>query len=140
MSALTGVFDGEHPAPPALFAAADPGAQTTLGASHCTSCRRVHFPRRVECAACGSPCTPIDLAGPARLRVLTGVHAQPPGSLVIAPYLVGVAEFPEGICVIGLIDGEAERGDSVTPVVVAPYEGGLTFGFRRAQPDHNSPA
>jgi uncharacterized OB-fold protein len=66
------------------------------------------------------------------LTVLTAVLAQPPGAKVEAPYDVGVAQFAEGICVIGLIDGPVEQGDQVEPVIVAPYEGGQTFAFRRA--------
>ena len=63
-------------------------------------------------------------------RVHTGVLAQPPGSRVEAPYDVGVAEFAEGICVIGLVDGPAQRGDLVEPVVVEPFPSGRTFALR----------
>ena len=115
-----------------LYVAGEPGEQTRLRASHCTGCGRQSFPAREHCPACGADSDAITLAGPARLRVLTGVHAQPPGSLVAAPYDVGVAEFDGGLCVIGLVVGPAELGDQVLPVVAEPYEGGRIFGFRRA--------
>src|SRR5690348_17932780 len=44
-----------------------------------------------------------------RSRVLTAVLAPPPGAKVPAPYEVGVAEFDEGICVIGLVDTDLVR-------------------------------
>lgn len=106
---------------------------TALCASSCGSCGRVTFPRRLQCPACGGSSAPIELHGPARLRVLTSVLAQPPGSKVTAPYDVGVAEFDEGICVIGLTAGEVQRGDLVVPIVHEPYPDGRTFAFRRAE-------
>jgi len=115
-----------------LYTDAAVGERTALSASSCPTCSRVSFPRRTSCPACGAPSTPLDLRGPARLRVLTAVLAPPPGSLVAAPYDVGVAEFSEGICVIGLVDGPSEVGDPVVPVVHEPYEGGRIFAFRRA--------
>ena len=117
-----------------LYRPAEVGERTALRASQCPACSRACFPARTSCPACGADSTELELAGPARLRVLTGVLAQPPGSLVAAPYSVGVAEFDlaaGGICVIGLIHGPADRGDVVIPVVVAPYAGGRIFGFRR---------
>jgi uncharacterized OB-fold protein len=114
-----------------LYEPAEPGARTVLRASRCDACGRHAFPARTLCPACGTDSVPVTLDGPARLRVLTGVRAQPPGSLVAAPYDVGVAEFDEGLCVIGLVDGPAERGDRVVPVVHEPYEGGQIFAFRR---------
>jgi uncharacterized OB-fold protein len=114
-----------------LFTPADPGEPTALCASSCPSCGRVAFPRRSHCPACGAASAPAALHGPARLRVLTAVLAQPPGSRVEPPYEVGVAEFDEGICVIGLMNGTAQRGDAVVPVVVEPYPQGRFFAFRR---------
>ena len=114
-----------------LFVDASVGETTALCASACAQCGRVEFPRRVLCPVCGSACTPRELRGPARLRVLTAVLAPPPGAKVPAPYEVGVAEFDEGICVIGLVDGPVAKGDTVRPVVHQPYEGGRIFAFRR---------
>ena len=114
-----------------LFLVGEPNDPTALCASSCASCGRVSFPRRSRCPACAETSAPVALRGPARLRALTSVLAQPPGAKVSAPYDVGVAEFEEGICVIGLIDGAAERGDRVVPIVHEPYPGGRIFAFRR---------
>ena len=117
-----------------LMTAARPGERSALLASTCPACGRTAFPRVAVCLACGGAADPVELAGPATLRVLTSVTSQPPGALVTAPYDVGVAEFLEGICVIGLIDGTAVAGASVTVVAASPYPNGLTFAFRQ-QPD-----
>lgn len=113
-----------------LFLPNDPGGATALLASTCPSCGRTEFPRRAACPACGADSDPVELTGPASLRVSSAVLAQPPGSRVEAPYGVGVAEFPEGICVIGLLQGDAIVGATVEVVVHEPYPGGRIFAFR----------
>lgn len=126
MSALLPAEDG------ALFVDAPVGDATALCASSCRSCGRISFPARSVCPACGAACAPHELRGPARLRVLTAVLAPPPGARVPAPYEVGVAEFDEGICVIGLMAGPAQKGDAIRPAVHEPYPDGRIFAFRRA--------
>lgn len=113
-----------------LFGEGEPGDVSHLLASQCTSCGRAEFPRRSECPACGAQSDPIELRGPARLRVSTGVMAAPPGSLVEAPYGVGVAEFAERLCVQGLLVGTPAAGVDVDVVVHEPYPGGRIFAFR----------
>jgi uncharacterized OB-fold protein len=112
-----------------LFAAGEPGRSTALLASSCGHCGRAEFPRRASCPACGATTKHIELAGPAVLRVSTAVLAQPPGSRVEAPYRVGVAEFPHGLCVLGLLVGEPEIGATLEVVIHEPYEGGRIFAF-----------
>jgi len=116
-----------------LFEPAEPRSVTVLLAGKCSRCARISFPRRDSCPACGADATAVELAGPARARILTAVMAQPPGALIQAPYEVTVAEFDEGSCVIGLVCGSIEVGDLVCPVVMQPYDGGRTFGFRRVE-------
>jgi uncharacterized OB-fold protein len=118
------------------YAPAPVGSRTTLIAATCTDCARVSFPVTDRCPACAGTLTPITLAGPARLSVLTAVLAQPPGALISAPYDVGVADFEEGIRIIGLVDEPAERGDLVVPVVIAPHPEVETFAFRRVAAGH----
>ncbi|WP_148573828.1 Zn-ribbon domain-containing OB-fold protein [Nocardioides caldifontis] len=113
-----------------LFGPGEPGDPTYLKGSVCRACGRAEFPRRAECPACGAESEPVDLEGPARLRVSSAVLAQPPGSKVQAPYGVGVAEFPQGLCVIGLLVGEPAAGATVEVVVHEPYPGGRIFAFR----------
>jgi uncharacterized OB-fold protein len=116
-----------------LFLHGGPGALSALLGSACTSCGRAEFPRRSTCPACGSSADPVLLRGPAKLTVSTAVLAQPPGSRVEAPYGVGVAEFREGLRVIGLLVGEPPVGATVDVVVHEPYDGGTTFAFRQTE-------
>ena len=113
-----------------LFLDGDAGEPTALLASLCRACGRAEFPRRTTCPACGADADLALLRGPARLTVSTAVLAQPPGSKVEAPYGVGVAEFPQGLRVIGLLVGDPRIGATVDVVVHEPYEGGSTFAFR----------
>jgi uncharacterized OB-fold protein len=113
-----------------LFGPGEPGDPTFLLGSLCHECGRAEFPRRAECPACGADSDPVQIEGPARLRVSSAVLAQPPGSKVEAPYGVGVAEFPEGLCVIGLLVGDVPVDATVEVVVHEPYEGGRIFAFR----------
>ncbi|MBS45654.1 MAG: hypothetical protein CMH83_21270 [Nocardioides sp.] len=113
-----------------LYDDAAPGTATVLHVSTCDACGRSEFPRRRDCPACGSAVRDDRLSGPGRLRASTAVLAQPPGSRVEAPYLAGVAEFPGGLCVIGLLAHELPVGARVEVVVHEPYPGGRTFAFR----------
>lgn len=118
-----------------LFEVVEAGSPTRLQASRCSRCGRVEFPVQGPlCPACRGATTTIGLAGPARLVGKTSVLAQPPGAKVQAPYDVGVAEFPEGIRIIGLIAGTAELGAAVVPIAHQGAPDLLTYGFR-AEPE-----
>ena len=111
------------------------GQLTQLAATRCPNCDRVQFPVTSSCPVCRVPSDELWLAGPATLVFATQVLAQPPDSLVTAPYGVGVAEFTEGIRVIGLLaDPPPTVGDAVVPVVHQPAVDLVTFAFRRAEP------
>jgi uncharacterized OB-fold protein len=66
------------------------------------------------------------------LTGFTAVLHQAPQSLLEAPYVVGVAAFPEGLSVLGVISGagidEVAVGDSVA-VVSVPVGEKLGFAF-----------
>lgn len=115
----------------ARFAPAAVGEHTRLAASRCQDCGRVQFPATDRCPACGTASGAIWLAGPARVVFTTEILNQPPDSLVEAPYSIGVAEFPEGLRVIGLLESPAAKaGDSVVPVVAQPADELVAFAFR----------
>jgi uncharacterized OB-fold protein len=115
-----------------VYKAGSIGQPTQLAASRCPHCARVQFPSTASCPACSLPSDDLWLAGPAKLVFATKILAEPPDSLVAAPYGVGVAEFPEGIRVIGLLDDPPPAvGDAVVPVVHQPAVNLVTFAFRR---------
>jgi uncharacterized OB-fold protein len=63
----------------------------------------------------------------------------PPGGLVEVPYLVGVARFPEGISILGVVTGASQtppQGTPVDTVAMALPNGRLTYAFRPAPPPH----
>ncbi len=113
------------------FEPAGVDGRTRLAASRCPDCVRVHFPAAQQCPACGAATVALWLTGPAKVVFATEILNQPPDSLVVAPYSIGVAEFPEGLRVIGLLEEPAPKlGDSVVPVVVQPAVDLIAFAFR----------
>jgi len=116
-----------------VFEPGPTGAGTRLAASKCHLCGRIQFPRLANCPACDAASHEVWLGGPAHLVFATQILAQAPGSMVTAPYSVGVAQFDEGIRVIGLLDAEKlpAVGDTVLPVVVEPANGLTAFAFQR---------
>lgn len=120
-----------------LFATFDSGG-CRLIASRCVDCRRVEFPRRTSyCAACEGAYEDIELAGPALLRSKTSVEVQPPDAKISAPYQIGVAQFLEGICVLGLLQGAVDVGTAIVPTVMALPGAADTFAFVAA-PDRGA--
>ena len=115
-----------------LYTTAAIGQPTRLAASRCPRCARVQFPSTASCPVCSLPSQELWLAGPATLVFATRILAEPPDSLVAAPYGVGVAEFVEGIRVIGLLaDPAPVVGEAVVPVVHQPAVDLVTFAFRQ---------
>ncbi len=109
------------------------GQPTQLAASRCPRCARVQFPSAASCPVCNVPSEELWLGGPAKLVFATRVLAEPPDSRVAAPYGVGVAEFVEGVRIIGLLDDPAPAvGDAIVPVVHQAAVDLLTFAFRQA--------
>ncbi|HEU5152890.1 MAG TPA: OB-fold domain-containing protein [Iamia sp.] len=112
---------------------AEVGAPVGLLAGTCAACGRTDVPRRDVCAACGGAVDPVTLATTAVLSGSTAVLHQPPGSAVEAPYALGVARFPEGLCVMGLLLAEVDSPPPLgTPVAVVAHQVDqtTTYAFR----------
>ena len=98
-----------------------PGGPVALVASRCDDCGRCEFPRLQACPACGGSASPVRLARTGRVSQWTAVNHAAPGGLVGVPYFVAVADFPEGISVMGIVrspgsSGEVALGDAVEVV------------------------
>ncbi len=107
------------------------GESISLASSRCVACDRADFPRRDACSACGSETRAHSLAGPAGLSNRTAVLHAPPGAVVEVPYEIGVAEFDDGIAVLGLLlDGDAAERGCDLDVVAAPVGHRMTYAFR----------
>lgn len=133
--------DDELVCPDLIAAPEDPagdlavGARIHLVAASCPQCGHLEFPTLDTCPACGRATEEIALSVDAELAGFTSVLHPPPGALVEVPYHVGVARFPEGICVMGLLlgveDGETPTvGEPLDTVVARPFDGALTYAFR----------
>ena len=121
------------------FDTAPPGSTTALLASRCEACDLVAFPKREHCERCGGDVEPIALSTRATLIAHTEVIHPPPDAKVEVPYGVGLARFPEGISILGLLDDalrqEVTVGIEVETFAHEAFEGGLTYGYRRAGAD-----
>ena len=110
------------------------GQPNRLRASRCESCGRHEFPATERCPVCGAGATAVALAAVATLGPRTAVLHAPPGAQIDVPYVVGVARFPEGISVLGLIDvpdlDAAPTGSGLDTVALEPSSGLVTYAFR----------
>lgn len=115
------------------------GESLRLAVSRCGLCGGVDFPVREHCSTCGATVEKTMLSARGRLGAFTAVLHPPPGGEVPVPYAVGIAAFPEGVSVLGLlheVEPDAGRpwqiGEDVETVAVrvGPV---LTYGFARPQ-------
>jgi len=95
---------------PGERAAVVPGSPVRLLAGRCAACGRVEFPRPTTCPSCAGDIEKVPLSDRPTLAGFTSVLHPPPGALVATPYHVGVAAFPEGISVLGLLVGVPDGG------------------------------
>ena len=111
-----------------------PGVDIFLRASWCPSCDRYDFPYQEHCLACGGATEARRLSSNGRISQFTSVNHPPPGGLVEVPYSVAVVDFPEGISVLGLVEGVPdpavlEFGDEVK-VVAIDVGGSIGYAYR----------
>lgn len=73
-------------------------------ATRCQKCGKVYFPPRADCAGClSSDIEWIEIKGTGRLLTFTTVNYGPTGFENDAPYTLGIAEFEEGLKVLGRV-------------------------------------
>ena len=111
--------------------ALEPGAPIALVASRCEQCGRHEFPAHEICPACGGSASRVRLSRAARVSQWTTVNHPPPGGLVEVPYSVAVADFPEGISVLGPVrkDEPAREVALGHQVEVVAVEVGERIGY-----------
>lgn len=111
-----------------------PGKTVALRASRCGACSLVAFPARSHCEGCGEEVDAIALSTRATLDAHTEVIHPPPDARVEVPYGVGLAVFPEGIAIVGLLDDElrqhARIGAAIETFAYEAYPGHITYGYR----------
>lgn len=111
----------------------EPGRAVRLKSSHCVGCDRWEFPARSYCPTCGQTPAIEPLSGTAEIVGFSAVLHQPPGSLVEAPYAVALAAFPEGVAVLGTVEGADHRelriGEAVS-TVARQVGGSIEYTYR----------
>ena len=92
--------------------------------SKCGNCQKDFFPPRVICPICHrksfGKMEKIKIEGNARLVSYSVIHEAPEGFKMLAPYVLGIVEFKDGVRTTGhLVDCDPESieiGMEVTPV------------------------
>ncbi|MHB1126353.1 MAG: Zn-ribbon domain-containing OB-fold protein [Bacillota bacterium] len=116
-----------------------PDAEPRLIISKCKKCSTVAFPQTEYCPNCASEGMEIThLSRLGKLRNFSSVRNMPPECKGPVPYGVGIAEFPEGIRIIGLLTtaeiDKLQPGMDVELIVEKLYEEDghdvVTYKFR----------
>lgn len=80
-------------------------ARGKLTATRCPRCRKISFPPRIDCAACGPVEVEwVEIAGKGRLETFTTVRYGPAGFEHETPYTLAVVLFEHGVRVFGQLD------------------------------------
>lgn len=110
------------------------GDLVRLAATRCTRCGRLEFPGRQSCPTCTDLAYSSPVGPDATLAAFTAVLHPAPGALIAPPYHVGVARFPEGLCVIGILlnadELELATGLLLETVMFEAAPDRLTYAFR----------
>lgn len=107
-----------------------PGGGRLIGA-RCPACGAHFFPRRELCSRCLGHLEPVALSGRGTVHTFTVIHQAPPG--FEAPYVLAYVDLPEGVRVLGQLEGEPAIGAQVELVlrtVGQDDQGRRVVGFR----------
>jgi uncharacterized OB-fold protein len=126
------------PLRPGLFEA-DAGGRLRLLVTRCEACGAHFFPRRRVCARClASTVTTVPLSTRGTLYTYTTVHQSTPQ--FATPYVLGYADFPEGVRVLAQVVAAPDevRIGMAVELRIEPVEGAagdaprLGYRFHRA--------
>lgn len=77
-----------------------------LTGTKCRECGNISFPPRADCIECMAPDFEwVEYRGDAVLHTYTVIHAAPTGFDEMAPYIIGIADLPEGGRILGWMRG-----------------------------------
>lgn len=109
------------------------GRSATLLSASCTTCDAVMFPRRANCARCGSPTRESELPATGIVRTYCRIALPLPGAE--PPVTLVRVELSPQVIVQGVLDGAVDIGDRVAVVPRPLSNGGADttgFGFARS--------
>jgi uncharacterized protein len=98
-----------------------------VAGTRCKNCGKLYFPPRVDCLHCRkSEVEWVPIQGTARLVTFTEVYFGPPAFEQSTPYVLGLAEFDNGLRVFAPISHDIARGDLKTDLelVLRPAHSG----------------
>lgn len=109
-----------------------------VAATRCKKCGRLYFPPRVDCLTCrNSDVDWVPVDGKARLITFTEVHFGPPAFEQSTPYLLGLAEFDNGLRVFAPFSHDIASGElkqNMELVLKAKQSGeGVYYQLERAE-------
>ncbi|MCD6568457.1 MAG: Zn-ribbon domain-containing OB-fold protein [Dehalococcoidia bacterium] len=101
--------------------------QGKVMATECKQCGKKYFPPRADCPYClSSEMEWVEIKSKGKLLTFTTVNYGPSGFEDVAPYSLGIVEFPEGVRVLAKIRKKVDVGDikigmelRVVPVVLS---------------------
>ena len=83
-----------------------------IAGTRCKNCGKLYFPPRADCLECRkSEIEWVPIQGKARLVSFTEVYFAPPAFQQATPYLLGLAEFDNGLRVFAPISRDISRLD-----------------------------
>jgi len=112
--------------------------QGKVMATRCRRCGATYFPPRADCCSClGSDMEWAEVKGPGQLISYTTAHYGPTGFDQEVPYILAVAEFPEGVRIFGrvskdLTEQELRPGMKVKVVPARLPGDRVIYEFQRA--------
>lgn len=108
-----------------------------VAGTRCKSCGRLYFPPRADCLDCRkSEIEWFPIEGRTRLVTFTEVYFAPPAFQQGTPYLLGLAEFNNGLRVFAPINREVERSELKPGVelVLRPRRSGEGIYYQLERP------
>ncbi len=80
-------------------------------ATKCKACGKEYFPPREECICLNDEMEKIDLDTSAKLVSYTIIHVPPESHSTMAPYIIAIGEFPNGLKTMAHLVGVTSMDD-----------------------------
>jgi uncharacterized protein len=109
-----------------------------VAGTRCKNCGRLYFPPRADCLDCRkSEVEWVPIEGKAKLVTFTEVYFGPPAFEQSTPYVLGLAEFDNGLRVFAPIGRNVDRKE-LRPdleLVLKPAQSGEGIFYQLEKPD-----
>jgi uncharacterized protein len=109
-----------------------------VAGTRCKKCGKMYFPPRADCVDCRtSEVEWVPIEGRARLITFTEVFFGPPAFEQSTPYILGLAEFDNGLRVFAPISRDLDRKELKMDLelVLKPRHSGAGVFYQLEKPD-----